>query len=86
MMKVIIGGSIGFVGSEVLSQCLKDGRITSIIALARREVPSTDPKLKYIKMDDFNTYSDEVLQECEGASACIWFALSPPTFYVHQSC
>jgi nucleoside-diphosphate-sugar epimerase len=74
-MKIILTGSTGFIGSEVLTQCLANPSITSIIALSRRKLPdsiSSDPKLKTVTLDDFTTYTDEVLQRCLGAEACVW--------------
>ncbi len=74
-MKFILTGCTGFIGSEVLSQCLKNPQITSIVALSRRELPESvtkDPKLKVLIFKDFNTYSDSALKELSGADACIW--------------
>jgi nucleoside-diphosphate-sugar epimerase len=75
-MKVILTGVTGFIGSEILTQCQQDPTITSIIALTRRplsETISKDPKVEAIVMEDFNTYSDEVVEKMEGADACIWY-------------
>lgn len=74
-MKFILTGCTGFIGSEVLTQCLRNPTITSIIALSRRSLPdsvSNDPKLKVLIMKDFNVYPEPVLKELEGADACIW--------------
>ncbi|KAF4633899.1 hypothetical protein G7Y89_g4214 [Cudoniella acicularis] len=74
-MKFILTGCTGFIGSEVLSQCLRNPSITSIIALSRRELPkavANDPKLKVLIMKDFNNYPDSVIKELSGADACIW--------------
>lgn len=74
-MKVIIAGATGFVGQEVLSQCLAHPSITSIIALCRRELPITHPKLHVHRMNDqdFLFYSDPQLSaSLQGADACIW--------------
>lgn len=64
-MKVILTGSTGFIGGEVLEQCLQNARITSIIALSRRELsPSVthNPKLKVLIMENFLSYSPSILQ------------------------
>lgn len=45
MTKVIIAGVTGFVGQEVLLQCLAHPSITSIVALCHHELPTTHPKL-----------------------------------------
>ncbi|KAF7155660.1 hypothetical protein CNMCM5623_008202 [Aspergillus felis] len=74
-MKVIIAGATGFVGQEILSQCLAHPSITSIVALSRRELPITDPKLHVhlMKDQDFLSYSDPQLSaSLRGAGACIW--------------
>jgi nucleoside-diphosphate-sugar epimerase len=71
-MKVILAGSSGFIGKEVLRQCLQNPSITSLVALSRRELPVADPKLKTVLVDDFTAYSPDVLRELEGAESCIW--------------
>lgn len=70
-MKVILLGSTGFIGKEVLDQCLKTPAITSIIALSRRDLPA-NPKLTVVIMEDFKFYPDSVLEQLKGADACIW--------------
>lgn len=75
-MKVILTGSTGFIGREVLEQCLQNTRITSVIALSRRELSSAltnNPKLKVLIMEDFLSYPPSVLQEIRDAEACIWY-------------
>jgi hypothetical protein len=76
-MKVILAGSTGFIGREVLTQCLKTPSITSILALSRRELPGTisDPRLKVVILKDFASYPDSVLKELASADACIWYGL-----------
>jgi nucleoside-diphosphate-sugar epimerase len=75
-MKVSLTGSTGFIGREVLEQCLQNARITSIIALSRRELsPSVthNPKLKVLIMENFLSYSPSILREIRDAEACIWY-------------
>ncbi|CEJ59191.1 hypothetical protein PMG11_07824 [Penicillium brasilianum] len=83
-MKLVIGGSTGYVATEVLSQALKNPAITSIVALGRREAqlsPETGSdaaKLKIIVCDNFEDYPDNVKSELENADACIWtIAITP---------
>lgn len=74
-MKIIITGSTGFIGGEVLKQALAHPSITSIVSLSRKALPeavSSNPKLKAIILPDFLTYTPEVLDELKGAEACIW--------------
>jgi len=74
-MKVILAGSTGFIGREVLEQCLQNASITSIIAPSRRDLPSSvtsNPKLKVRIVEDFLAYPESLLQDVKGAKACIW--------------
>lgn len=76
-MKIVIGGSSGFVGMELVRQALVNPAITSIIGLSRRETslpPSTAGanKLKSIVCDNFDDYSDDVRNELHDVDACIW--------------
>jgi nucleoside-diphosphate-sugar epimerase len=75
-MKVILTGVTGFIGSEVLTQCCKNPAITSIIALSRRPLSTDitkDPRVEIIVLKDFTAYSKEVIEQLEGADACIWY-------------
>lgn len=79
-MKVILTGSSGFIGHEVLKQCLEAPFITSIVALSRRDLPSSvtsNPKLRVTIMNDFLSYSDPILEDIKGANACIWYFQTP---------
>jgi nucleoside-diphosphate-sugar epimerase len=74
-MKFILTGCTGFIGSEVLSQCLRNPTITSVVVLSCRQLPDSvinDPKLNVVIMEDFNSYPVPVLKELAGADACIW--------------
>ncbi|KAK9327929.1 hypothetical protein V1520DRAFT_282498 [Lipomyces starkeyi] len=75
-MKVILTGPTGYIGSEVLRQCILNPSITSIIALSRRkfEPPVADPenKLQVIIHSDFTCFRPEVLEELRGAQACLY--------------
>jgi uncharacterized protein YbjT (DUF2867 family) len=75
-MKLIITGASGFIGGEVLSRALNSPSITSVIALLRRPLPDSphlsNPKLKVVVLEDFNTYPPSVLEQLDGAEACIW--------------
>ncbi|OQD87520.1 hypothetical protein PENANT_c005G10105 [Penicillium antarcticum] len=70
-MKVILTGSTGFVGGEVLSQCLQHPAITSIVALSRRDLPAHE-KLQVAIVEDFLTYPNSVREKIQDADACIW--------------
>jgi uncharacterized protein YbjT (DUF2867 family) len=74
-MKVIVTAVTGLVGSTILKQCIKDSRITSVVALSRRELPSDlsgDSKVKVIIHEDFSQYPDALLKELNGAETCLW--------------
>lgn len=76
-MKILIGGSSGFVGGELVRQALSIPAITSIIGLSRREtvLPPSTPgadKLKSIVCDDFDNYSDDIKNQLHDVDACIW--------------
>ncbi|KAJ7116072.1 hypothetical protein C8R44DRAFT_628816 [Mycena epipterygia] len=74
-MKIILTGTTGFIGSEVLAQCVRNPATSSVIVLSRRPLPDTltaDPKVQVIVMKDFKVYPKEVLKRLEGADACIW--------------
>ncbi|KAL7909542.1 hypothetical protein GGI35DRAFT_386624 [Trichoderma velutinum] len=85
-MKLIIVGSSGFVGKEVVRQALISPAITSVVGLARRETPvpeslkdsSDAAKLTSVVCDDFLNYSDNVKQNLSNADACIWLMAVTP--------
>ncbi|OJJ68415.1 hypothetical protein ASPBRDRAFT_133507 [Aspergillus brasiliensis CBS 101740] len=74
-MKIILTGTTGFIGHEILTQCLHNPHITSIVALSRRPLPATVtniPNLTVKLVDDFLTYPESLLNELRGTEACIW--------------
>ncbi|RHZ67327.1 uncharacterized protein CDV56_107212 [Aspergillus thermomutatus] len=76
-MKIILTGATGFVGSEVLEQCLQK----SVVVLARRELPPAmmgHPKLTVRIITKFMSYPDDLLRDLRGAEACIWTLAKAP--------
>ncbi|KAL8950577.1 MAG: hypothetical protein Q9222_003386 [Ikaeria aurantiellina] len=71
-MKIIITGATGFIGAEVLRSALAHPNVTSIVALSRRSLSISHPKLTVVIISDFLNYSSSVLEACAGAEACIW--------------
>lgn len=71
-MKVILSGATGFIGGNVLKRLLRIPSITSIVALSRRNLEISDPKLQVVILKDFLTYDEETLAQLRGAEACIW--------------
>lgn len=74
-MKVVVTGATGMVGNEIVKRCLEDPRITKVVILTRRAVSmdiECHPKADVIMVQDFARYSDQVLRQLEGSSACLW--------------
>lgn len=79
-MKIILTGSTGFIGREVIEQCIQNPSITSIVALSRRELPESlaaSPKVNVVIVDDYMAYTPSTLEAVHGADACIWYVLPP---------
>lgn len=75
-MKVVLTGSTGFIGGEVLEQCVQHPSVTSIVALSRRQISgpaAADPKVRVVIVDDYLNYTPATLEAIQGAGACIWF-------------
>lgn len=75
-MKVIVTGATGFIGKQVVVQCIQNPTITSVIVLTRREIDknlSSDPKVQVIIHQDFETYPQELLHQIQGSQGCIWY-------------
>ena len=73
-MKVIVLGSTGFIGTEVLNTLLASPSITTVVALARRSISPGDKidKLTTIVHNEFKSYSQSLLDQLSGAEACIF--------------
>ncbi|KAL9620131.1 MAG: hypothetical protein Q9160_005337 [Pyrenula sp. 1 TL-2023] len=90
-MKLVIGGSSGFVGTELVRQALSNPAITNIVGVSRRETPIPAAsaghleKLTFVVSDDFNSYSDSLKKELENADACIWTIATTPEHLKSQS-
>jgi uncharacterized protein YbjT (DUF2867 family) len=70
-MKLLVTGSTGMAGSEVIRQALADDSITNIYALARKPLEIVHPKLQTILHTDFLNYS-ELENYFVESDACIW--------------
>ncbi|KAM0348728.1 hypothetical protein ACHAPU_004167 [Fusarium lateritium] len=74
-MKVVVTGATGTIGNEIIKHCLADARITRLVILTRKAVSmdiECHPKADVIMVQDFARYSDQVLRQLEGSSACLW--------------
>lgn len=84
-MQLIIAGASGYLATEVVRQALSLPKITSVIALARRQVSAPDnlgpgadvSKLKSVVVKDYDEYSEDAKSQFAKADACIWY--SPPS-------
>ena len=56
-MRVMVMGSTGAIGSEIIRQCLDDARITDVLAISRRALRIHHPKLRVAALTDFKDYS-----------------------------
>jgi nucleoside-diphosphate-sugar epimerase len=74
-MKVIVTGATGFVGKQVVSQCIDNPEISSILVLTRRNIDqnlSQSSKVRVILHHDFHNYPQELLKQLRGSHSCIW--------------
>ncbi|CAK3831012.1 Hypothetical predicted protein [Lecanosticta acicola] len=77
-MKIILIGSTGFIGTEILTQAIAHNYISHIYILTRR--PLTDPRFSQTKKvtqllhEDFEAYPASLLARLreENVEACIW--------------
>lgn len=75
-MHIILTGATGLVGSGVLDAMIKAKDITKISILSRKPVQmaadSKDPRISVIIHQDFENYDSKVLEQLQGAKACVW--------------
>ena len=71
-MKLIITGATGFIGGEILHQALSNDDVDSIVVLARREPAVSDPKIRFLHVEDYMKLPSDVLSAVADADACLW--------------
>jgi nucleoside-diphosphate-sugar epimerase len=74
-MKILLTGVTGFIGGEVLKQCLEHPFIDSILVLSRRSLNSgikTDKELEVLIIEDFLNYGESVVEKFRDVDCCIW--------------
>ncbi|KAL3418193.1 hypothetical protein PVAG01_09908 [Phlyctema vagabunda] len=73
-MNIILTGSTGFIGSEVLRQCLADPKIIPVTVLSRRSLQTAHAKLNVLIIKDFPKLEEEegVVEALSKADGCIW--------------
>lgn len=70
-MKIIVTGGTGMAGSELIRQAVIDDDITEIIALVRRPMEITHPKITTVIHHDFLNY-ETIKEKFTDCGACIW--------------
>lgn len=70
-MRVILFGATGMVGQGVLRECLRDDRVTAVVAVGRSPLAVSGAKLTEVRPADFADLSD-VEAAFEGAGACLF--------------
>ncbi len=69
-MRVLVLGSTGAVGSEVIRQCAADARVTDILAVSRTLLKVEDSKLRVFVLKDFLDYTS-LAREFPSVDACL---------------
>lgn len=82
-MKILLTGATGFIGTEILEQCIKHNYIEHIYCLTRKTLARkfrTHKKVTQIIHEDFSTYPDSLLQKLTDykIEGCIWTLGLPP--------
>jgi nucleoside-diphosphate-sugar epimerase len=72
-IKVIVTGVTGMVGEGVLLECLRNDRVESVLAVCRKPLDQSDPKLKVLLAPDFLAI-DATTAKLEGYDACFYCA------------
>lgn len=76
-MKVLITGATGAIGHEVLIEFLQHPAFTSVIALSRRDIPSSTfpnaSKFKNVIVKDFSNWSEDIMDEIWDAEGMFWY-------------
>ncbi|MFD5815974.1 epimerase [Streptomyces sp. NPDC127038] len=70
-MKVILFGASGMVGQGVLRACLEDPEVTEVLAVVRRPLGRSAPKLRELLHPDFTDLTP-IAGELAGADACFY--------------
>jgi nucleoside-diphosphate-sugar epimerase len=72
-IKVIVTGVTGMVGEGVLLECLRNDRVESVLAVCRKPLDQSDPKLKVFLAPDFLAI-EATTARLEGYDACFYCA------------
>ncbi len=69
--RIIITGSTGMVGKSVLLECLDSPHVDTVLAVNRRPVGISHPKLREVVLNDFARVTD-IREELAGYDACFF--------------
>ncbi|GAA1201064.1 epimerase [Streptomyces hebeiensis] len=70
-MRAIVFGASGLVGHGALRACLFDDEVSEVLAVVRRPLPATHPKLRQIVHADFTDYT-AIQDQLTGLDACLF--------------
>ena len=76
-MKILLTGATGFIGNEILDQCIKHNYIQHIYCLTRKTLDAkyaTHRKVTQVIHEDFSEYPEHLLNKLAnyGIEGCIW--------------
>ncbi len=72
-IKVIITGVTGMVGEGVLLECLENNQVNSVLAVCRKPLGVSHPRLKSFIAPDFQKI-DATAEQLKGYDACFYCA------------
>ena len=72
-MKALITGITGWLGKEVLLECLDDPRVTSVLVVNRQSINQKHPKLKELLVTNFMKL-DSITDQLKGYDTCFFCA------------
>ncbi|MET7619775.1 NAD(P)H-binding protein [Streptomyces sp. NPDC005408] len=70
-MNVLLFGASGMIGQGVLRECLLDDRVESVVAVVRKPLGFTHPKLREVVHEDFTDFSS-LAGEFKAVDACFF--------------
>jgi uncharacterized protein YbjT (DUF2867 family) len=70
-MRVILFGATGMIGSGVLLECLRDPRVTAVLAVSRTPLGRSEPKLTELIHNDFLDFHS-IRPQLTGYDACFF--------------
>jgi hypothetical protein len=76
-MKILLTGATGYIGTEILQQCIKHNYISHIYCLTRKTLDpkfATHKKVTQVIHEDFSQYPEYLLAKLAnyGIEGCIW--------------